>query len=78
MEAERLLEQHFVLHSPLIRERSEVGQVSQGFFDVVFVPEEHAKSLSSTHSSITDPRETDSRMLIQSYSLAVYLLEVHK
>ena len=38
MKAEGLLKQHLVLHSPLIREGSEVGQVSQSPVHVVFVP----------------------------------------
>lgn len=45
VKAEGLLEQHFVFDGPLIWERGEVGQVSQRLFNVVFVPEEHAKSL---------------------------------
>lgn len=51
MEAESLLEQHLVLHRPLIGERGEVREVSQRLLDVVFVPEEHTESLDSqTHT----------------------------
>lgn len=50
MEAEGLLKQHFVLYCPVIWERREVGQVCQGLFNVVLVPEEHAKSLLDTHT----------------------------
>ncbi len=38
VEAEGLFEQHFVLHSPLIREGGEVGQVGEWALHVVFVP----------------------------------------
>lgn len=53
MEAEGLLKQHFVLHRPVIWEGGEVGQVCQGLFNVVLVPEEHAKSLLRTHSCVS-------------------------
>lgn len=45
VEAEGLLEQHLVLHGPLVRERREVGQVGQRALHVVFVPQQHAESL---------------------------------
>lgn len=38
MKAEGLLKQHLVLHGPLIRKGSEVGQVSQSAVHIVFVP----------------------------------------
>lgn len=53
MEAEGLFEQDSVLHRPLVREWSEVWQVSQRFLNVVFVPEKHAESL-KTHYIVTD------------------------
>ena len=50
VEAERLFEQNLVLHRPLVRKRREVREVGQRLLDVVFVPEEHAKSLDTdTH-----------------------------
>lgn len=45
VEAEGLFKQNPVLHRPLVRERSEVGEVGQGLLDVVLVPEEHAQGL---------------------------------
>lgn len=45
MEAEGLFKQNFVLHRPLVWKRCEVWQVGQRLLDVVFVPEQHAKSL---------------------------------
>lgn len=48
MKTERLLKQHLVLHRPLIREGGEVWEISKGFLNVVFMPEEHAESLWST------------------------------
>lgn len=45
MKAEALLEQHLVLHGPLVREGGEVGQVGQGLLNVVLVPEEHSQGL---------------------------------
>ena len=45
MELEGLLKQHLVLHTPLVREGGEVGEVLQGPVQVVLVPEEHAQGL---------------------------------
>lgn len=42
---ERLLEQHFVLGRPFVRERCEVGQIEDGPLQVVLVPEQHAERL---------------------------------
>lgn len=42
---ERLLEQDFVLHRPLVRERSEIGQVRFGDVDIELVPAEHSQRL---------------------------------
>lgn len=45
MEAESLFEQNLVLDGPLVWERREIGQISQGLLYVVFVPEQHTESL---------------------------------
>ena len=45
MKAEGLFKQHLVLHSPLIREWSEVGQVRQSSINIVLVPKQHAQCL---------------------------------
>ena len=45
MELKGLLEQHLILHRPLIRKGSEVGQVLDGPVQVVLVPEQHAQGL---------------------------------
>lgn len=45
MEAEGLFKQNPVLHRPLVWERSEVREVSQGLLHIVLVPEEHAQGL---------------------------------
>lgn len=38
MEAEGLLEQYFILHSPLVWEGCEIGQVSKWALHIMFVP----------------------------------------
>lgn len=53
VETEGLFEQDFVLHRPLIWKRGEVGQVGQRLFNVVFVPKEHAQSLTHTKRHTT-------------------------
>ena len=45
VELESLLEEHLVLHAPLVGKRGEVGQVLQGPVQVVLVPEEHPQGL---------------------------------
>lgn len=45
VETERLLKQHLILHSPLIRKGREVGQVGQRLLHVMLVPEQHAQRL---------------------------------
>lgn len=45
METECLFKENFVFHCPFIGERCKVGQVSEGFLNVVLVPEEHAEGL---------------------------------
>lgn len=45
MKAEGLFEKHFILDRPLVWERSEVGEVGQGALHIVFVPQQHAQSL---------------------------------
>lgn len=45
VEAEGLLEQHLILHGPLIRKGREVGQVGERALHVVLVPQQHAERL---------------------------------
>lgn len=45
VEAEGLFKENPVLHRPLVRERSEVGEVGQGLLHVVLVPKEHPQGL---------------------------------
>lgn len=52
MEAKCLFKQDLVLNGPLVWERGEIGQVSQGLLYVVFVPEQHTKSLNKIHKHI--------------------------
>ena len=42
---EGLLEENLVLDRPLVGKRGEVGQVLEGFVQVVFVPEQHSQGL---------------------------------
>lgn len=42
---ESLLEQYFILVGPFVWERCEVGQVHDGAFQIVFVPEQHTQRL---------------------------------
>lgn len=53
VETKGLFKQHFVLHCPLIWERGEIWQVGQRFLNIVFVPEEHAKSLKTQTQRVT-------------------------
>lgn len=53
VETKGLFKQHFVLHCPLIWERGEIWQVGQRFLNIVFVPEEHAKSLKTHTQRVT-------------------------
>lgn len=52
MKAETLFKQHFVFNCPLIWKRGEVGEICQRFFNVVFVPKQHAQCLLNTESHI--------------------------
>lgn len=40
-----LLEQHLILDGPLVGERREIGQIHDGPFQIMFVPEQHAQCL---------------------------------
>lgn len=75
MKTERLFKQHLVLHRPLIREGGEVGQISKGLLDVVFMPEEHAESLWSTED-IHALVNTDNNDIFEDCVLVTHLLNI--